>query len=161
MKECKLCGKFFPSTIIIDGKRRNLSNRKYCLECSPFGKHNTSPLEKREQNCVQCGKELRGNQRKYCSKKCAIIFSQKKRLQNNKQKAIDYMGGKCQVCGYNRYNGALDFHHLDPTKKDKRISRYCYIGWDKLKEELDKCILVCSNCHREIHGKIINIETLK
>jgi len=67
---------------------------------------------------------------------------------------VEYKGGKCQVegCGYNKYIGALEFHHLDPTQKDFSISDVKgYKFTKKITEELDKCILVCSNCHREIH----------
>lgn len=69
-----------------------------------------------------------------------------------KQQAVDYKGGKCEKCGYNRYIGALDFHHLDPKQKDFRLGSGSTISWDKTRAEVDKCILVCSNCHREIHG---------
>lgn len=68
-----------------------------------------------------------------------------------KQKAVDYKGGCCSKCGYDRYIGALEFHHLDPMKKDLEFGANLSISWEKTKKELDKCILVCSNCHREIH----------
>jgi predicted HNH restriction endonuclease len=63
---------------------------------------------------------------------------------------MDYKGGKCITCSYSNYDGALEFHHLDPNKKEFVIglSR----NWNLTKKEMDKCILVCSNCHREIHG---------
>ena len=69
--------------------------------------------------------------------------------------AITYKGGKCQCCGYNRCLGALEFHHIDPSSKDFGISSKGYTrSWDKVKSELDKCVLVCANCHREIHEGI-------
>lgn len=69
--------------------------------------------------------------------------------------AIAYKGGKCQVCGYDKCVGALEFHHIDPTQKDFGISAKGYTrSWDKNRQELDKCILVCANCHREIHNGI-------
>ena len=59
---------------------------------------------------------------------------------------------KCEICGYDKCLGALDFHHLDPSQKDFTISNSnIYKNLDKLKEEVNKCILVCANCHREIH----------
>jgi 5-methylcytosine-specific restriction endonuclease McrA len=67
---------------------------------------------------------------------------------------IEYKGGKCEKCGYDKYDGALEFHHLDPSKKDFAISKKKARYIDKLKPELDKCILLCSNCHRELHGGI-------
>lgn len=71
----------------------------------------------------------------------------------NKERAIEYKGGKCCLCGYNKSKWALDFHHTDSTKKDFTPSSNMNIAWEKLKKELDKCILVCSNCHRELHEK--------
>lgn len=69
-----------------------------------------------------------------------------------KEELVKYKGGKCEICGYDKCLGALDFHHLDPSQKDFTISNSnIYKNLDKLKEEVDKCILVCANCHREIH----------
>lgn len=73
-----------------------------------------------------------------------------------KQTYIDYKGGGCLVCGYNNSAEALDFHHLDPNKKDFTISD-SYRDLEKMKLELDKCVLVCANHHREIHAGILNI----
>ena len=56
------------------------------------------------------------------------------------------------MCGYNKCVASLDFHHEDPTKKEYGISSNgSTISWEKLKIELDKCILLCANCHRELH----------
>ena len=78
----------------------------------------------------------------------------KKRVNNRrvsiKLKAIEYKGGRCQNCGYSRFHGALEFHHRDPNIKDFEIAR-CNRGWDKIKTEIDKCDLLCANCHREVH----------
>ena len=69
---------------------------------------------------------------------------------------VDYKGGCCLICGYNKYMGALEFHHLNPKEKDFNLSHMKkYTFDDRIKNELDKCILVCSNCHREIHGKVV------
>jgi DNA replicative helicase MCM subunit Mcm2 (Cdc46/Mcm family) len=69
-----------------------------------------------------------------------------------KLKAIEYKGGACQRCGYNKCPGALSFHHLDPNEKDYGISGGGVSrSFEKVKPELDKCILVCQNCHAEIH----------
>ena len=71
-----------------------------------------------------------------------------------KQKLAEYKGGKCKYCGYNKYIGNLTFHHLDPMKKDTGISGSS-ISFEKLKNEVDKCELVCHNCHGEIHAGLI------
>lgn len=73
-----------------------------------------------------------------------------------KKKCVDYKGGCCEICGYDKYIGALQFHHLDPTKKDFGLANVKSHKFDeKIKKELDKCILVCANCHFEIHGSLV------
>ena len=70
-----------------------------------------------------------------------------------KERLVDYKGGKCEICGYNKCIEALEFHHLNPKEKDFTLSSSNVLSFDKMKEEADKCILVCANCHREIHHK--------
>jgi len=75
-----------------------------------------------------------------------------------KQMLIEYKGGVCAVCGYRKYAGAFDLHHLDHTKKEFGLSvRGLTRSWEKLKAEADKCVLVCANCHREIHSGTVDI----
>lgn len=66
-----------------------------------------------------------------------------------KRKAVVYKGGGCIVCGYDKCDAALEFHHLDPEEKDFSISSSS--SWRKIKNELDKCVLLCCRCHREVH----------
>ena len=71
--------------------------------------------------------------------------------------AVEYKGGMCSVCGYKKYIGALEFHHTDQGEKDFGLSeRGLTQSWEKIKKELDKCILVCSNCHKEVHSKLLD-----
>lgn len=70
-----------------------------------------------------------------------------------KQELVAYKGGKCSICGYDQYLSALDFHHLDPSKKEIKISGNHSRSLDALKKEADKCILVCRNCHAGIHAE--------
>lgn len=69
-----------------------------------------------------------------------------------KQFAVNAFGGKCQICGYDKCLGALGFHHLNGKEKEWSpsyiIARW---SWERAKKELEKCILVCMNCHSEIH----------
>jgi hypothetical protein len=64
---------------------------------------------------------------------------------------IEYKGGKCEKCGYDKCAEALDFHHVDPATKSFSISKAKGNKMDALKKEADKCVLLCSNCHREEH----------
>lgn len=60
--------------------------------------------------------------------------------------------GKCKICGYNKCLSALEFHHLDSSKKEKTVSRFIQAGSkSKAYKEAEKCILICANCHRELH----------
>lgn len=85
----------------------------------------------------------------YCLK-CHGLRQRKRRI-SRKERAIQYKGGCCAICGYNKCNDALDFHHMDPSTKLAEIGSRD-LSWKILSEELDKCILVCANCHREIHS---------
>ncbi len=77
-----------------------------------------------------------------------------------KLKAIEYKGGQCTQCGYSKCVASLQFHHLDPTKKDFQIGGTLR-SWLKLKVELDKTILLCANCHGEHHYKDVIQNSLK
>lgn len=68
------------------------------------------------------------------------------------------MGGCCQICGYNRAITALDLHHLNPIDKEFDIGTILNKDWELINSEIQKCILVCSNCHREIHEGLITKE---
>lgn len=109
---------------------------------------------------TKCEWHLCNNQakRKYCSTQCKNKVATDKFRKKQKIKAVEYKGGKCVICGYNKCYEALHFHHLDPTKKDFGISKSgnTFI-WDKLKEELDKCVCLCANCHAEVHAGIIEL----
>jgi hypothetical protein len=81
--------------------------------------------------------------------------NKRERIKENKLKAVHYKGGQCCICRYAKCMEALDFHHLHPEDKDHSLyDSNRKIQWDlKIhKDEIDKCILVCANCHREIHS---------
>lgn len=103
--------------------------------------------------------------RKYIKKELIIDKKEKTKTasqsvidwrRRTKIKLVEYKGGKCECCDYNRSISVLQFHHKDPNEKDFTISGKSY-GFEKLKIEVDKCILVCSNCHIEIHEEIRNV----
>jgi hypothetical protein len=74
-----------------------------------------------------------------------------KRRRVLKLRAIETMGGGCVICGYNKHQGVLDFHHVDPLLKSFAISGGGFSrSWASIEVELKKCILVCANCHREV-----------
>ncbi len=65
---------------------------------------------------------------------------------------IELFGGGCCKCGYNKCDSALEFHHIDRSTKEHRPAKLLFGSWEKIVEELKKCILLCSNCHRELHA---------
>jgi hypothetical protein len=168
MPTCRQCQTKFPNWVTINGERKNLQNRKFCLKCSPFGSHNTRSGLKRPiqevKTCPKCNQEKHFTKFYNKPNKCGKLHSYCKacnhanvlvRQRAFKQKCIDYKGGKCESCGYNSCAGALEFHHKDPTQKDFHISSVRLTSWKKneqtITKELNKCTMVCANCHREIH----------
>lgn len=98
------------------------------------------------------------DKRKYADRREELIKAVAKRRRKIKSMAIEYKGGVCQLCGYSKYQGALDLHHIDSSRKDFGIADKGYTrSWEKVKAELDKCILVCANCHREIEAGITQL----
>lgn len=166
MKICNKCGNEFPFSIKIDGVVRNLKNRSYCLECSPYNLHNTKKLFKDgdiKGNCLNCDNGLQGNQTKFCSNKCKSVFSEKtskssyfyQTLRGLERKLIlvNMKGGSCEGCGYKNNISALEFHHKDSDDKKMTLDmrRLGTSNWDIILLEFEKCELLCANCHREKH----------
>lgn len=90
------------------------------------------------------------------SKSSTAVLNWRKRT---KKKIIDAMGGGCQICGYNRCHEALELHHLNPEEKEFGFGsiRSSPKKLEVIKEEIKKCILLCANCHREVHANITSI----
>ena len=119
--------------------------------------------------CVECGRLLKGRQRKYCSRRCKNASTnvrhqnyraQQRRGLNRKVRLLRTMGGECQICGYSRNLAALEFHHSDPSKKHFQLDLRSLSNraWSQIEEEARKCALVCSNCHAEIHNPVMALE---
>ena len=71
---------------------------------------------------------------------------------DKKKEAIEYKGGCCNRCGYDKHYAAMQFHHIDPTTKDVGWNKLRLRSWDKITLELDKCELLCANCHAIEHS---------
>ena len=109
-----------------------------------------------KRKCKDCGKEINlfKNQR-YC-KNCSSVSSTSKRMIRNREFIKDYKKDKqCETCGYRRYPKILEFHHKDKETKNQTINTLMKTlqNLDKIKEEVEKCMLLCPNCHRELHLK--------
>lgn len=148
---CLNCGNSFSLHVIIDGRERNLQNRKYCLQCSPFGAHNTRNVGMcKDKHCIECGKPC-GRRRNRCNTCNVTRFRQ-----NVKRKLVEYKGGKCVLCDYSRCIQNLVFHHRDPSKKEFGITGQTK-SFDRMKVEVDKCTLLCCRCHGEVHAGLVSI----
>jgi hypothetical protein len=97
--------------------------------------------------CIECQKkhykEIAANKRKKLSGYA------KRRRQEFKAKYIEYLGGKCCRCGYSKCPRALTFHHRNREHKERELSAMLDWSWERVRAELDKCELVCFNCHME------------
>lgn len=154
----------------------NIDVNKPCRTCNYKPKPNTK--------CVVCGKPIyripsRMTEHPLCSYSCRNKFyckensfcwkggkeesekrgriKDKERKQKRKLECIKLLGGKCCICGYNKCIDAFDFHHKNPLEKDDTIKNLWGKKWEVILKEVEKCILLCSNCHRETHWKERNI----
>jgi hypothetical protein len=170
MRICESCKGKIPKHIWVDGKKRYTSvHRKFCFECSPFGSHNTKSAKALNEDkdfdengnrlydvrvCPECGKKHR--KRGYVCQTC--VFNKKLKKTIDKVKGIT--GDSCWICGYNKTFRGLAFHHLDRDLKDFGLSSRELAGyaWSRVEAELKKCVLVCHNCHVEIHEDLIKEE---
>jgi ribosomal protein L37E len=160
MRKCKKCEGEFPKHIWVDGKKRNLQNRKFCLACSPFGEHNTRDLVGKNGNykfhteCDQCSRQFNTPQKKRA--KCSSCYFNNK-LNIRKEKVQEITGCKCWFCGYGKTWRNLAFHHVDPEEKKFGLSTRELVGysWVNVFKEMQKCVLCCHNCHGEIHEGLI------
>ena len=123
------------------GERKREVAKSLCVKCY------------RLQHPVTVTKEQRYKYNKTYRKKNYKALTAKRH--NIKKELVAYKGGKCQICGLiDECMQIYDFHHTDPGTKDMWISRAISEGINskKIKKEVDKCILVCSNCHRRVHS---------
>jgi hypothetical protein len=161
---CKKCQCQLPRFVKQGTKKIDCRKRMYCLTCSPFNERKMcgpDPMYyekgcagkrfrqkfKVDRICKTCGKIYHQSSRNL---ECSTCRNRKRRL-DIKLKLIEYKGGKCEICGYSKCNSALEFHHKDSSTKDDTISLMMSQEYEVIKKEVDKCNLLCSNCHRELH----------
>ena len=108
-------------------------------------RHGLAEHFKRKDGAFRCGK-------------CASEWVMESR-RNKKDRLVKMFGGRCIKCGYNKYSGALDFHHGDSSKKDFSLSvkGLCY-SWNTVVKEAEKCVLLCKNCHAEVGAGRIKLK---
>jgi hypothetical protein len=141
-----------------------LKSRKRCVECNlKFRARAVKPQKMNvKTHCSKCGVEKTHDntfspREGMWSPQCRECLHKKGRRSQEKlkQECVDYKGGQCNICGYKKCLSALDFHHVDPNEKDFTVARKkLNINNEKMRAELDKCVLLCANCHREEHSRL-------
>lgn len=133
--------------------------RKFGLKTRPSSGTRENPIP---YKCLTCGEKNsdkfygRVKQRcKLCTNKLKTEVDVQKKL-----KAIEYAGGCCIRCGYKKHYGALQFHHRDPSEKEYNWSELRGRSWENILIEIQKCDLLCANCHAEVHHEIITDKDL-
>lgn len=156
-KNCQICNTVFTTKY---KSKKNCSNHEKL-----FAKNHKYENNILLRKCCNCDiyKELsnfypkKGARGSSWCKKCfdkGTYQYQIDRALSRKIQAIKDKGGKCSTCGYNKNLSSLVFHHLDPTKKDIHLDARTLANnsIDIINKELDKCILLCHNCHHELHN---------
>lgn len=117
--------------------------------------------------CEICGTTLTGRQIRFCSEKCKNRSNQSYQAQQErgvqrKLEIIQSMGGKCSRCGYADNLAAFHFHHVDPSQKGFRLDLRAISNRtiDAVLLEVDKCILLCADCHAETHNPHLSMNAI-
>ena len=147
--------------------KRSKSGNHFCSRsCSAkINNLGVSRYKKKEKNslivkktCIWhcCGKQFLQDPEKskkdFCSPSCKRSYYVQRNRFKVKLLAVNYKGGRCEKCGYDKCIDSFDFHHKNPSEKEFGIgSKGVTRSWEKTRKEIDKCILLCANCHREEH----------
>ncbi len=167
-KECPICHNTFIR-----------ANAKYCFNCMPTGLSRSEQLKIKRKldrklnpiilKCPNCNEDFElpyGEvNRKFCFRCMPKGLSKNEQMQRTrlmgKQKALELLGHSCFLCGFNKYNSALEFHHYDENLEKKFNLSNHFTSYQLNKEilkELEKCVILCSNCHRALHAHELNID---
>ena len=119
--------------------------KKTCLYCGKtFDYYKTSSSERLA--CPEC---IPDSEKHNASLKRMLV----------KKKAVEEKGSKCALCGNTYPLQVYDFHHINPNEKDFNLgNKHATVKWDIVKQEIDKCLLLCANCHRLIHSGDVQID---
>ena len=127
------------------------------LKQKSFGQGYISP--RAPFKCGRCGEtdptKFYGHKRKLCGP-CHNAYNIKQG-QSKRLRAIKELGGRCAICGFDRYTCSLDLHHKDRRMKDPNYRSMRGWAWKNILLELKKCVLLCKNCHAAIHAGHLQI----
>lgn len=143
--------------------------RKYCSRACSVSANNRTPKRKRNKKCRTCNdlilseltfcgecirKHLHVSTRKKREKRIGGYEAVKRRRLKLKMQAVEYKGGKCLRCGYDKCLRALGFHHRNRSDKTFGFGVKSNIAWEAIRIELEKCDLLCANCHMEVEEEL-------
>lgn len=158
-KACKACDTTFPTCVKVDGKFYYYHKRMYCFQCEPPRSQRCrfNPECHNFLECTHCKLtkpviDFYANSKGFPLSLCKDCHGQSCRLRKRKfkQECVKYKGGCCQRCGYSKCIWAMEFHHRNPAEKKFKIADSPHHSLSEtIKKELDKCDLLCVNCHRE------------
>lgn len=115
-----------------------------CLQDKPLTAYWKAPRSK-DGKCSWC--------------KSCVSTGMRNHARLRKQEAIKQLGNCCSICSGQFHQAAYDFHHKDPTEKETGIAKLLQsysLDHPKVQQELEKCVLVCSNCHRTLHANLFD-----
>ena len=153
MNLCTSCQEKIPNVFVVNGTKKKVSNnRTQCFNCKPFGKKgrtNASSVAKTMCNYQNWPEEWKKEHQ----------AKTRLRGEDKKQKMIQIKGGCCEICGYNKSLRALTFHHRDPSNKKFGLDKENTLrhSWNEILEELQKCNLLCANCHFELEESLFRL----
>ena len=140
-------------------KKNDRPGYAQCTRCLERGRENKHRLKTERLSaglCVGCGVPT-DSQNYYCNS-CSKrrISNRKTRSKRLKQKAVEYSGGECSDCGFTtNHLSVYEFHHEKVSDKENTIGKMIKRAqtWDRIRCELDKCVMLCANCHRIRHSR--------
>jgi len=134
---------------------RKLTNRRRCLSCLPFGARRKGPKGVLRKAAAK-------KQRDWLAKRQQDLGEPHHRhlRRTRKEALVGFFGGGCQFCGYSRCFSNLEFHHVSGDKLHTVSGRELQYSLHRVAAEVQKCILVCSNCHGEVHAGLVSAKTV-
>lgn len=128
---------------------------KHYISTEKYRKKNMQQSRDAALKYYYADKERAANKAKDWRSKNKEYIKTKQREDKRKRKlwAIEYLGGVCQECKQTHHPAVYEFHHINPTTKDRDPSKMLSLSLQRLTDELNKCLLLCANCHRLIHHK--------
>ena len=153
---CSRCESYLPLDEFDKCKPKTYGLKTWCKTCrKDYRKENSATLAQRKRQYYLDNHEeiCRKNRHRRRKNRQKINAQNKGRMVKLKQKFVELAGQKCQRCGYDEFNSGLEFHHIDPESKDSTPTKVIYSGdFDAAYSELDKCALLCRNCHQAFHA---------